>query len=179
MRPDTRAALHPGFSKDQFSIDWNTRTVTCPNGYASPPWKPTLSDGHPAISVLFSRKSCRACPDRLECTGNADGRGRHLTLLPQPLQEIQTRVRAEQETPAWRKRYAIRADCEATDSETVHAHGLRHRRHKGLAKTHVQHVLTAAGTNIVRLFAYDPPDEHPRPTRHLSHLQQLCQQLAA
>ena len=178
VRPDTRAALHPGFTKAQFSIDWASRTVTCPNGNVSPPWKATLSDGQPAISVLFSRKDCRPCPDRLECTGNADGRGRHLTLLPQPLQDIQTKTRGDQETPEWKKRYAIRAGCEATVSETVHAHGLRHCRYKGLAKTHVQHVLTAAGTNIIRLFAYDPPDEHPRPHRRISHLQRLCRQLA-
>ncbi|HEV3172314.1 MAG TPA: transposase [Actinocrinis sp.] len=100
-----------------------------------------------------------------------------MTLLP-PLQEIQTRVHLEQETLDRRKRYAIRAGCEATVSETVHAHGLRHCRSKGLAKTRVQHVLTAAGTNIARLFAYDPPDEHPRPPRRISHLQRLCRQLA-
>jgi transposase len=177
VRPDTKASAHRGFTKADFTIDWSSRTVTCPNGNTSPPWKATLADGHPAISVLFSRKACRACPDRLDCTGNADGRGRHLTLLPQTLQEIQTRVRAEQETPEWKKRYAIRAGCEATVSETVHAHGLRHCRYKGLAKTHVQHILTAAGTNIVRLFAYDPPGEHPRPVRRVSHLQRLCQRL--
>ncbi|WP_213089985.1 transposase, partial [Streptomyces umbrinus] len=33
----------------------------------------------------------------------------------------------------------------------VHAHGLRRCRYRGMAKTHVQHVLTAAGTNLIRL----------------------------
>ena len=99
-----------------------------------------------------------------------------MTLLPQPLQEIQTRTCAEQETAEWKKRYAIRTGCEATVSETVHAHGLRDCRYKGLAKTQVQHVLTVAGTNILRLFAYDPPDQHP-PAQRVSHLQQLCKQL--
>ncbi|PAU48727.1 hypothetical protein CK936_11815 [Streptomyces albireticuli] len=41
----------------------------------------------------------------------------------------------------------MRAGSEATVSETVHAHGLRHCRYRGLAKTHVQHVLIAAGAN--------------------------------
>jgi IS5 family transposase len=94
--------------------------------------------------------------------------------MPQPLQEIQTRARAEQQTADWQRHYAIRAGCEATVSETVHAHGLRHCRYKGLAKTHVQHVLTAAGANIIRLSQYDPPESHPRPARRTSHLQQLC-----
>ncbi|MFJ2008696.1 transposase [Streptomyces chartreusis] len=114
----------------------------------SHPWKPTLGDQHERLSVLFPKPACRACEDRLACTGNTDGRARHVTLLPQRLQEIQTRVRREQDTEQWQHRYAIRASCEATVSETVHAHGLRHRRYRGIAKTHVQHVLTAAGANI-------------------------------
>ena len=85
-----------------------------------------------------------------------DGKGRHLLLLPQPLQEVQTRARVQQQTPEWKRRYALRAGAEATVSETVHAHGLRHCRYRGLAKTHVQHVLTAAGTNTVRLSQHQP-----------------------
>ncbi|MEU7061186.1 transposase [Streptomyces sp. NPDC046197] len=72
-------------------------------------------------------------------------------MLPEPQQRIQTRVRREQKSSNWQRPYAIRAGCEATVSEAVHAHGLRHCRYRGLAKTHVQHVLTAAGTNIIRL----------------------------
>ncbi|MFF8844380.1 hypothetical protein ACF08N_16960 [Streptomyces sp. NPDC015127] len=64
----------------------------------SPPWKPTLGDGHPRLSVLFPRKACHECADRLKYTGNVDGKGRHVFLMPQPLQEIQTRNRAEQTT---------------------------------------------------------------------------------
>ncbi|WP_373311019.1 transposase [Streptomyces alanosinicus] len=67
--------------------------------------------------------------------------------MPEAQQKIQTHVRRDQKTSNWQQRYAIRAGCEATASETVHAHGLRHCRYRGLAKTHVQHVLTAAGTN--------------------------------
>ena len=39
----------------------------------------------------------------------------------------------------------MRAGCEATVSETAHAHGLRRCRYHGLAKTHVQHVLAKLG----------------------------------
>jgi hypothetical protein len=114
----------------------------------------------------------------VECTGNADGRGRHIILLPQPLQEIQTRVRREQDTPQWQEHYAIRAGCEATVSETVHAHGLRNCRYHGIAKTHVQHVLTAAGTNIIRLSGCFPPgNTPPRQPRAATRFRQLCQAL--
>ncbi|MEU9891475.1 transposase [Sphaerisporangium sp. NPDC051011] len=163
----------PGFTKEDFHIDWQARTLTCPRGITRPPWKPTFDGDRPRFSVLFPRKACRACEDRLACTGNIDGKGRHVTLLPRPQQEIQTRVRAEQQTQQWRARYAIRAGCEATVSETVHAHGLRHCRYLGLAMTHVQHVLTVAGTNIIRLSQYDTP----RSKRPATPFQRLCNRL--
>ncbi|MEU9256594.1 transposase [Streptomyces sp. NPDC048270] len=65
------------------------------------------------------------------------GQGPHVFLMLQPLQEIQTRSRADPTTNEWRQRYAIRADCQATVSETVHAHGLRNCRYRGMARTHV------------------------------------------
>ncbi|MFS7880311.1 transposase [Streptomyces asiaticus] len=132
----------------------------------------------PRLSVLFPRKACRECGDRLQCTGNADGKGRHIFLLPEPQQKIQTKVRKEQKTDQWRRRIAIRAGCEATVSETVHAHGLRRCRYRGLSKAHLQHVLTAAGANIIRLSECFPPDTAPpREPRPTSHFQRICQRL--
>lgn len=144
----------------------------------SHPWKPTLGDGHERLSVLFPRPACRACQDRQERTGNTAGRGRHIIILPQALQEIQTRVRRAHDTREWQEHYAIRAGCEATVAETVHAHGLRHCRYRGTAKTHVQHVLTAAGTNIIRLSGCLPPGSTPpRHPRTATPFRQLCQTL--
>ncbi|WP_371541766.1 transposase [Streptomyces sp. NBC_00554] len=72
----------------------------------------------------------------------------------------------------------MRAGCEATVSETVHAHGLRNCRYRGIAKTHVQHLLTAAGTNIIRLSDCFPPSAAPsRPPRPTSSFQLLCRKL--
>ncbi|MFJ9460030.1 transposase [Kitasatospora sp. NPDC101447] len=104
---------------------------------------------------------------------DVDGKGRHILLLPQPLQEIQNRVRRDQQTRPWRERYALRAGCEATVSETVHAHGLRHCRYRGTAKTHVQHVLTAAGTNIIRLRQHQPGKNRTSPAIRFTR---LCRQ---
>lgn len=72
----------------------------------------------------------------------------------------------------------MRSGCEATISETVHAHGLRHCHYRGTAKTHVQHVLTAAGTNIVRLNDRFPPGFHPPVNqRKATAFLQLCRNL--
>ncbi|MFF8844379.1 transposase [Streptomyces sp. NPDC015127] len=74
----------------------------------------------------------------------------------------------------------MRAGCEATASETVHAHGLRNCRYRGIARTHVQHVQTAAGTNIIRLSEHlSPGITPPRRPRSKSRFQQLCRSLPA
>jgi hypothetical protein len=130
-----------------------------------------MADQKARLSVLFRRADCRSCNTRRQCTGNVDGKGRHLLLLPEPLQKIQSEARARQKTPEWKRAYDLRAGAESTVSETVRAHGLRHCRYRGLAKTHVQHVLTAAGTNIVRISQHRPG----RNRRSRTPLQQLFQ----
>ncbi|WAZ26963.1 transposase [Streptomyces cinnabarinus] len=62
VRRDPRAREHPGFTKADFVPDWEARTLTCPRGVTSPPWKPTLGDGHERLSVLFPKPACRAWP---------------------------------------------------------------------------------------------------------------------
>lgn len=53
---------------------------------------------------------------------------------------------------------------EGTPSSGVRAMGLRRSRYLGLAKTHLQHLLTAAAINLSRLAAWidDVPAARPR-----------------
>ena len=60
-------------------------------------------------------------------------------------------ARQKQETPEWKKRYTQRAGVEGTLSQGIRAFELRQTRYIGLAKTHLQHILTAAAINIVRV----------------------------
>jgi len=50
-----------------------------------------------------------------------------------------------------KEEYAKRAGIEGTISQGVRAFGLRRSRYIGQAKTHLQHVLTAAAINFVRV----------------------------
>ncbi|MFF3159909.1 transposase [Streptomyces sp. NPDC057910] len=73
---------------------------------------------------------------------------------------------------------ASRDPRDTVKAETVHAHGLRNCRYRGTARTHVQHVLTAAGTNIIRLSeCLSPGITPPRRPRARSRFQQLCRSL--
>jgi transposase len=53
-----------------------------------------------------------------------------------------------------KRQYARRAGIEGTLSQGVRAFGLRRTRYRGLEKTHVQHVATAAAINIDRTVAW-------------------------
>jgi len=57
-------------------------------------------------------------------------------------------------TTEGRRLYARRAGIEGTISQGVRAFGLRRSRYRGLAKTRLQHVATAAAINIDRLAAW-------------------------
>ena len=54
----------------------------------------------------------------------------------------------------FRRQYGVRAGIEGTISQGVRAFGLRRARYFGQAKTRLQHILTAAAINLVRLAAW-------------------------
>jgi hypothetical protein len=76
---------------------------------------------------------------------------------------LQLRVRAEQQTPDWHTRYAVRSGAEATINEFAHGHGMRRCRYRGQPKAHLQHVFTAIAVNIERLSGLPPTGEKPLP----------------
>jgi transposase len=60
-------------------------------------------------------------------------------------------ARARQATEAFRTAYHKRAGIEGTFSQALRLAGLRHTRYIGIQKTHLQHLATAAATNILRV----------------------------
>jgi hypothetical protein len=84
-------------------------------------------------------------------------------LPPRELRDLQLRVRAEQQTPEWTARYAVRSGVEGTVNEFACGHGMRRCRYRGQGKVHIQHVLTAIAVNIERLSGLSPTEEAPTP----------------
>jgi transposase len=139
------------YSIDTFDIDWEARTVTCPQGQTTKSWKPAKDANENDIIVIeFSRPGCRDCESRSRCT-RAKKESRGLTLRPQGQHEAIQQARREQKTPQWKERYNRRADIEGTISQGMRGLGLRQARYLGLAKTHLQNTLTAAAINIARI----------------------------
>ena len=96
-----------------------------------------------------------ALPARAACTTSGDGK-RTVGFPPRELYELQVRNRADQQDPAWHKRYAVRSGVEGTVCELARGHGMRHCRYRGQPKAHLQHVLTAIAVNIERLSQLAP-----------------------
>jgi Transposase DDE domain len=156
-----------GFDLTQFTIDWVAQTVTCPRGQRSRSWEervdPKGKDGKAQIRVRFHHGDCRVCPSRAACTRRKT-EPRSLTFLPQAEYEALQAARQGQETPAFWERYALRAGVESTMGQAVRVADARHSRYLGLARTHLQHLITAVALNVLRVLAW--LDEVPRaPTR--------------
>jgi transposase len=140
------------FDHTQFQIDWSNRTVTCPNGKTSIHSYPGKTvRGTPNVTFIFDKKDCQPCPVRIHCS-RAKTVGRVMTLYPHELYEAQQGARNRQETDAFKKLYAQRARIESTLSQGVRRTGLRSARYIGLARTHFQHIASAAAINFARLF---------------------------
>nr|WP_222109932.1 IS1182 family transposase [Streptomyces cupreus] len=170
-----QAKAASGFGKAAFTIDWANEQAICPRGATSVSWTKLNIKDHTYLQARFAEADCRTCPDRAQCTTSATG-PRSIAVLPRPLHEIQMRNRLDQRTEQWQGRYAIRAGIEAALSQNVRAHGLRRSRYRGLARTHVQHVLTALACNITRVS--DWVSSTPRTRRRTTRFHALCAAVA-
>jgi hypothetical protein len=149
-----------GFSREAFTIDYDRRQVTCPNGKTSGDWLAPPAQA-PYLVVKFDRRLCDPCPDRTRCTRSRGGRT--VSFLPRHLHQHQARNRADQQDPQWLRNYGSRSGIEGTIHEFVNGHRARQCRYRGLNKTHLQHVLTAIAVNVERQHAHHAPGHHPRP----------------
>jgi transposase len=154
-----------GYEIDAFSIDWENRTVTCPQGHTSNPW--TMRDhrrNHELTRVKFKRVECEPCPVHDLCTRHPR---RTLSFHEEGLFKLVQQRKQEQHTPEWRKRYGKRAGVEGTISQCVFALDMRRSRYRGMDKTHLQFVLTTAAMNVTRVLNWlnEKPRSQTRITR--------------
>ena len=165
----SRQARTGGYATDMFTIDWDARQVTCPQGAVSRSWQHCRQHGHDTIVVKFPAAACRGCPARSQCTSSA--RGRQLTLRPREIHDTIIAARAEQSTRQWQQKYKIRAGVEGTMAQATHVAGIRRARYLGLPKTRLEHNSAAAAINLIRLDAWwtGQPLDRTRTT----HLQRL------
>jgi transposase len=146
-----QARAGKGFAASNFQIDWVKEQAICPAGRQSVSWNQTInSRGQDEIKIKFARGDCRGCHLREQCTRTAEQR-RNLTILPEAEFRALEKARQRTQTPEYRELYAARSGSEASVSQAARRSGIRRARYIGIAKAHLQNVLTAVALNFVRL----------------------------
>ena len=165
-----QARAGAGYARADFATDYDSKTVTCPQGKTSASWTPCTQRGKDAIVATFSAAGCGPCPARSLCTTSGSKR-RQITVPPRDLAAAQAAARAAEKTIPFRADYARRAGVEGTTHQAI-SHGARRARYRGLPRTRLDHVYMACALNLLRLHAYwtgTPLDR--RRTSHLARLE--------
>jgi len=170
-----QARAGAGYARADFTADYDSKTVTCPQGKTSVSWTPCAQRGNHAIVATFSVSDCGPCPVRSLCTTSSRKR-RQITVPPRDLAEAQAAARAAEKTIPFRADYARRAGVEGTMHQAV-SHGARRARYRGLPKTRLDHLYMACALNLIRMHAYWTGT--PLDRRRTSHLARLELGLAA
>ena len=140
----TQVPTAPGgrFAKDQFRIDLQAQTVTCP-AQVTVAIIPASRGGRARFGV-----ACSVCPLRDACTTSVRGR----VVAIHPHEAELTAARARQREPAWRVDY--RATRPKVERKLAHLlrrrHGGRRARVRGLVRVAQDWKLLAAATNLAR-----------------------------
>ena len=155
-RPRTgwQTSTEGAFDKTNFIVDWERQVARCAEGRSSTSWRqyPDQAIG-PYIRARFTAADCNPCPSKPRCTRGHD-QGRQLRLNAHEQHQALAATRARGDTEAGRRLYAQRQGIEGTISQGVRSFGLRQARYRGLAKTGLQNVATAAAINLDRLAAW-------------------------
>ena len=180
-RPDYKwqAREKTGFEAAAFSIDWENEVATCPEGKKGISWTPAI-DGqdNKVVKIKFSGKDCMPCPSRESCIRSVkEYKRRTVTVRIEEHYESLKMAREREGTDDFLAEYAKRAGIEGTISRSVRTCGVRRSRYVGLARTHLQHLLTAVASNFVRVGEW--LSGVPKPKTRRSAFARLMAQTAA
>lgn len=147
VRPSHNGA--GGYTKDEFEVDLKKGIVTCPEGKKKKFNAKKVLKERKQVSVHFSEKTCRNCPQREQCTRCKDGR----RILIHPYEDKLQEQRIYQKTEEFKEDYSKRANGERTISR-VTAHGGRKSRYRGKKKTKWQLIMASINHNVKMIMGY-------------------------
>ena len=132
------------FSKNEFDIDLEQESVTCPAGNTAPIRRGTNGAGTASFGP-----ACAGCPLREQCTTAAAGRNISVGVYEEQL----AAARARQQHPDWVSDYrATRPKVERKIGHLMRRkHGGRRARVRGQVKAAADFALLAAAVNLARL----------------------------
>ncbi len=137
-----RPAVPGGFTIDDFTIDEQAGTVTCPAGVTRPMSK--------TRTVTFGA-ACHGCPLRELCTTARDGR----SMAIHPHEDLLRAARAQARTDDFKKAYPTRSAIERIIAWTATQNGRRVRlRYLGAAKNNAWLHTRCAAINLRTLLRH-------------------------
>ena len=136
--PLRRPAIEEGFTRDDFTIDHENRTATCPQGH-------TVNIA-PKGSARFG-KHCKTCPLRTRCTNAKGGRTLRISEHDQELVQARRAWTAGEYTDDYRQH---RPMVERSIAWLVGKHH-RRVRYRGVEANQAQLALRVAAINLRRL----------------------------
>ena len=137
-----RPAVPGGFTIDDFTIDEQAGTVTCPAGVTRPMSK--------TRTVTFGA-ACAGCPLRRQCTTAKDGR----SMTIHPHEDLLRAARAQARTDDFKKAYPTRSAIERIISWTATQNGRRVQlRYLGAAKNNAWLQTRCAAINLRTLLRH-------------------------
>jgi Transposase DDE domain/Transposase domain (DUF772) len=132
------------FTKNDFEIDLEQQSVTCPAGNTAP-----IRCGTDGAGTASFGPACARCPLREQCTTSAGGRNISVGVHEEQL----AAARSRQQHPDWVVDYrATRPKVERKIGHLMRRkHGGRHARVRGQVKVAADFALLAASVNLARL----------------------------
>lgn len=137
--PPLRPAVPDGFDRDDFAVDHDNRTVTCPNGE-------TVSITEKGTATFGVR--CKTCPLRQQCTTAKAGRSMRISAHDRYL----VVARAQAKTPEFAATYRRRSLIERSIAWLM-KDGHRRCRYRGVRRNQLGFSLRVAAVNLSRLLA--------------------------
>jgi IS5 family transposase len=133
-----RPAVPGGFTRDDFTVDHDARTVTCPNGVTV-----TISAKG---NATFGRR-CEGCPLRDRCTTSSSGRSLVVTAHDTQL----VAARAVARTPEFQRDYRSHRPMAERAIAWLVKDGHRRCRYRGVKRNQLGLSLRVAAVNLMRL----------------------------
>jgi Transposase DDE domain len=141
--PPLRQVIPGGFTIDDFTVDDQAGTVTCPAGQVTAPGRPDAGGTRQAQFKAL----CRGCPLRQRCTTSTTGR----VLSIHPQHALLTAPRRAAADPAWKDEYRRwRPPVERAIAWLV-ARGNRRVPYRGITRNNAWLSHRAAALNLRRL----------------------------
>lgn len=133
-----RPAVAGGFTIDDFTVDTEASTLTCPAGHAV-----VLTR---KMNATFGKR-CNNCPLRERCTTSKDGRSMHIHTYDPELRA----ARAAAKDPAFQRDYRRWRPMVERSLAWIVANNNRRLRYRGVARNHQWLATRAAAINLRRL----------------------------